>query len=176
MHKKRELSFASFDFLRFWTTLLIQIYARKTHAITWACINRAWISNFLKVSSFQKIKLGLLRFIWAHACAFCIMSLLFYVGKRRSNLTSWMGTGMGLKTFATAKVQQKNDIRKHVRHFCCFLSRINARCEDARGASECHRTAWASRKREWKRPAYNAGEIDEEGGWSCINARCGGKA
>ena len=31
-HKKRELSFALFDCLRFWTTLLIQIYARKTHA------------------------------------------------------------------------------------------------------------------------------------------------
>ena len=32
--KKRALSFASFDFLRFWTTLLIQIYAQKTHADT----------------------------------------------------------------------------------------------------------------------------------------------
>ena len=30
--KKRELSFAQFDFLRFWTTLCIQIYAQKTHA------------------------------------------------------------------------------------------------------------------------------------------------
>jgi len=32
-HKKRAFSFASFDFLRFWTTLIIQTYARKTHAI-----------------------------------------------------------------------------------------------------------------------------------------------
>ena len=34
------------------------------------------------------------------------MSLLFYVGKRRGN-----------KTFAGAKVQQKNDICKSVHHF-----------------------------------------------------------
>ena len=31
---KRELSFASFDSLRFWTTLSIQIYAQKTHTVT----------------------------------------------------------------------------------------------------------------------------------------------
>lgn len=37
--KKCELSFASFDSLRFWTTLSIQIYAQKTHAITQVCIN-----------------------------------------------------------------------------------------------------------------------------------------
>ena len=31
-YKKRELSFALFDSLRFSTTFILQIYARKTHA------------------------------------------------------------------------------------------------------------------------------------------------
>ena len=34
IYKKRELSFASFDYLRSSTTLFTQIYAQKTHAIT----------------------------------------------------------------------------------------------------------------------------------------------
>jgi len=39
------------------------------------------------------------------------MSLLFYVGKRRSDLTSWWGRD-GLKTFAAAKVRLFFDICK----------------------------------------------------------------
>ncbi len=35
IHTKKAWAFArSFDFLRFWTTLLTQMYARKTHANT----------------------------------------------------------------------------------------------------------------------------------------------
>ena len=60
---KKSVRFRSiqFDSLRFWTTYILQIYARKTHAIN-ASVHKPYLKNIdvLKVSSFQTIKFGLI--------------------------------------------------------------------------------------------------------------------
>ena len=53
------------------------------------------------------------------------MSLLFYVGKRR-----------GYKTFAGAKVQQKNDICKKREIFLRKMSKYNLDAMDKTGSPE----------------------------------------
>ena len=58
-----------FDCLRFWTTYILQIYARKTHADSMS-VHKPYLKNIdvLKVSSFQTIKSGLITlYLICHA-------------------------------------------------------------------------------------------------------------
>ena len=48
---------------------------------------------FLKVSSFQKIKLGLLRYLWRNALRLYVYSILFYGGKSTALKGDMQGRG-----------------------------------------------------------------------------------
>ena len=91
-----------FDCLRFWTTLHFQIYARKTHANTWACINRTWKCNCWKCPVFKQSSWAYYAISW-RSLAPVIMSF---------NVTAFFTLSVPAVTFCAAKLRIIFDICK----------------------------------------------------------------
>jgi len=122
-----------FDTLRSSTTLTIQIYTRKTHAINVSVhkpyLNCQWtfwsviLNEVVEVSKYQAFRL--ITLFLAHACALCLIliyfSPLFYaVGSAFSFFPSRRSDDSHLKTFTTAKVLLFSDI-------CKFICKIRSK-------------------------------------------------